>query len=125
MCMRINIEDLAANALIELLERENRREVMFAGLSRYGQCVMQVLRVQDAEEDVVLVYARESKLLLFSDYTDYFEPITEGATCVGIRLREGVDSTMLWRRFRSRITVRLLKAFMDDNAYAALTKKAA
>lgn len=125
MCMRINIEDLAANALIELLEREGKRDVLFEDLSRYGRCVVQFLKKQDKEEDVVLIYARDAKQLFFFDYTDYFEPISSDGGLIGIRLRDYVDSSMLWSRFRSRIKVRLLRAFMNDEAFAALVKKAA
>lgn len=127
MCLRIGLEDLAANALIELLEREEKREVLFEDLRRYGDFVVRFLEHPKSGkgEDVVLVYARDARQMLFSDYSAYFEPIVSDGINVGIRLRAWVGSSDLWSKFRARIPVRIMCAFMDDVAFNVLMRRAA
>ena len=43
MCIYIGIEDLVANALIELVENTEKREVMFKELDEYGALVVKYL----------------------------------------------------------------------------------
>lgn len=39
MCIYIGIEDLVANALIELVEKSEKREVLFKQLDEYGAII--------------------------------------------------------------------------------------
>ena len=43
MCIYIGIEDLVANALIELVEKSEKREVLFKQLDEYGAKVIKYL----------------------------------------------------------------------------------
>lgn len=45
MCIYIGIEDLVANALIELVEKSEKREVLFKQLDEYGAQVIKYLMI--------------------------------------------------------------------------------
>ena len=57
MYIYIEIEDLVANALIELVEKRGKREVLFRELDEYGARVIDVLS-SDGETKAVLVVSR-------------------------------------------------------------------
>ena len=57
----IGIESLAANALIELMDREQTREVSFDTLVRYGLEVVRVFGMRTGEEAVLLL-SRQDQL---------------------------------------------------------------
>ena len=54
MCIYIGIEDLVANALIELTEHKNQRQVLFKDLDRYGAKVVKLLN-QEGEQAVLIL----------------------------------------------------------------------
>ena len=54
MCIYIGIEDLVANALSELTEHKNQRQVLFKDLDRYGAKVIKVLN-QEGEQAVLIL----------------------------------------------------------------------
>ena len=113
----IGIEDLAANAIIELLENEKNGEVLFSQLNRYGAVVIRILN--EKQNDAILILSRERTNSFFNDYSDYFEPFTNG-TDDGIRLKEGVTVDDLWGKFRGCISVEVMKAFMDERSLKEL-----
>jgi len=49
MCYFIGIEDLVANALIELVEKTGNRTVSFSQLNKYGKAVIAKLKKDDLE----------------------------------------------------------------------------
>ena len=75
MCYYIGIEDLAANALIEILKtKENEQTeqycVTLAELEAYGSQVIQYLN--ERGEQAVLILSRENTSLMFRNYSDFF-----------------------------------------------------
>lgn len=119
MCVYIGIEDLVANALIELVEKANRKEVLFKSLDEYGAMVVKCLKNQN--EQAVLIISRERTSLFLHDYSDLFELFTaENGIDEGIRLKDGIEVERLWLKFRSYISVDLLLAFMDEQAVSKL-----
>lgn len=57
MGIRIGIEDLVANALIELVDNnENNREVTYEQLNEYGAIVIETLNTK--HEEAVLIISR-------------------------------------------------------------------
>lgn len=115
MCVYIGIEDLAANALIALLDKarsENRdgssRFVKFSQLLSLGTIV--VKRFKDEGEDAVLIYSREANEKLFTDYSRFFKfSIQNGEE--GVLLKSNIDVDDLWVFFRSTITMRMIEVF--------------
>ena len=106
MCIYIGIEDLVANALIELVEKSEKREVLFKQLDEYGAQVIKYLN--DKQEQAVLVLSKERTNDFLHDYSDYFE------------LKEGVSVSQLWEKFRGYLSVDVMLAFMDRVSVSAL-----
>lgn len=117
MCIYIGIEDLVANALIELVEKSAEREVLFKQLDEYGAQVIKYLN--DKEEQAVLVLSKERTNEFLHDYSDYFELFSRGMD-EGIRLRENVSVSELWEKFRGYLSVDVMLAFMDKVSVSAL-----
>ena len=111
MCIYIGIEDLVANALIELVEKSEKREVLFK------QLVIKYLN--DKQEQAVLVLSKERTNDFLHDYSDYFELFSSGID-EGIRLKEGVSVSQLWEKFRGYLSVDVMLAFMDRVSVSAL-----
>lgn len=89
MCMYIGIEELAANALIALLQRNPaERFVRFSTLLQYGLAVVRRYK-RDTQEEAILIYSREANSLLFTDYSDFFVPHMDADGYEGITIREG------------------------------------
>lgn len=117
MYIYIGIEDLVANALIELVEKSEKREVLFKQLDEYGAMVIKYLN--DKCEQAVLVLSKERTNEFLHDYSDYFELFSNGMD-EGIRLKEDVSVGQLWKKFRGYLSVDVMLAFMDKGAVSAL-----
>ena len=118
MYIYIEIKDLVANALIELLERGERGEVLFKQLDEYGALVIEVLNSEE-ETNAALVVSRESQMAVVEDHSDMFESFERDGV-KGIRLKEGIDSLQLWRLFCTSLSLRLLRAFQSQKVKEAL-----
>lgn len=118
MYIYIEIEDLVANALIELVEKKGKREVLFSELDEYGARVIDVLN-RSGETKAVLVVSRESQMAMLEDYTDMFEPFElNGAP--GIRLRDGIEPIQLWVRFCASLSTKVIIAFQAETTKQVL-----
>ena len=117
MYIYIGIEDLAANALIELVEKSEKREVLFKQLDEYGAKVIKYLN--DKQEQAVLVLSKERTNEFLHDYSDYFELFSSGMD-EGIRLKEEISVNQLWKKFRGYLSVDVMLAFMDKVTISAL-----
>lgn len=125
MCVYIGIEDVAANALIALLTRDQAcRQVLFTALGEYGEFVVQKYR-RNTNEDAILIRSRERRRMFFEDYSEFFEPLDKDGECVGVKLRDGVDVNALKRFFRYNMTVHLVEVFIDQEALNVLYRKVA
>ena len=119
MYIYIEMKDLVANALIELLGSGKRGEVLFKQLDDYGARVIEVLS-EDEETTAVLVVSRESQLAVVEDYSDMFEMFHDSEGAMGIRLKEGVDVLKLWNRFCASLSLKVIKAFQSEKSKGAL-----
>ena len=118
MYIYIEIEDLVANALIELVEKKGQREVLFKELDDYGARVIDVLN-QEGKTKAILVVSRESQTAMLEDYADMFEPFErDGAK--GIRLKEGITPMQLWKRFCVSLSLKVIEAFQSSITREAL-----
>lgn len=117
MYMYIGIEDLVANAIIELVEKSQRREVLFSEINRYGATVIQILLEHDKK--AVLILSQERTNAFLHDYSYFFELFSNG-TEEGIRLRENVTVDELWDKFRGYLSIDVMMAFMNDRSVAEL-----
>ena len=114
----IQIEDLVANAFIDLVENQGRREIFYSDLDMYGAKVIEQLNRNDNTK-AVLVISRESQLAMLEDYSDMFEAFEqEGAK--GIRLLEKVSPMDLWARFCTSLSYSVLMAFREPSVKQVL-----
>lgn len=124
MCYYIGIEDLAANALIEILKtKENEQTgqycVTLAELEAYGNQVIQYLN--ELGEKAVLILSRENTSLMFRNYSDFFEEV-ETDKGIAIALKEGKTVSDLVKKFRTYLALDLMMAFMNTETVRVLHK---
>ena len=118
MCFYIGIEDLAANALIELLQNEeNRSFITYKELERYGTQVVRLL--SERGEKAVLLLSRENTNAMFRDYSEFFEEDSYAGN-EGIRLRTGKSRKDLIVQFRGYLALDVLMALVDERSVSAL-----
>lgn len=113
----LGIEDLVANALIEIVEKTRRRTVSFLQLNEYGEAIMAKLKTQNTE--ATLIFNRDSTNRFFLDCSNLFE-IEETASEIYITLKDGISTEELRKRFRVNIAFSILKAFVSQEAINAL-----
>lgn len=121
MCFYIGVEDLAANALIELLKKYNRNYISYSELEEYGAKVVQILSQKG--EKAVLVLSRDDTSVMFRDYSEFFEEakLDDG---LGIILKEGKTINDLIVQFRGYLALDVLLAFVDKTSYSPLYSSA-
>lgn len=117
MYVYIGIEDLVANAIIELVEKSQRREVLFSEINRYGATVIQILSEKDKK--AVLILSKERTNAFLHDYSHFFELFSNG-TEEGIRLKAAVTVGELWDKFRGYLSADVMLAFMNSRSVAEL-----
>lgn len=115
----IRIENVAANALIELLEKRNEREVSFDMIVRYGTRVAQFLQ-ESFNEEPVLLLSRKYQINMIENYSDFFEAdLSVGGQGVSFRSKgEDRQETIeiLTKNFRCPMGMQLQEAFLSADA---------
>lgn len=117
MCFYIGIEDLAANALIEIMKKCDRKSISYNELEQYGARVVQLL--SEKGEKAVLVLSRDNTHALFRDYSEFFEEI-ELEAGLGIQLKENKTKEDLIIQFRGYLALDVLLALVDQTSISAL-----
>ncbi len=111
MCVYIGIEDLVANAFIELVEKSKKKEVLFSQISNYGATVVKLLLAEGKK--AVLVLSEEKTNFFLHDYCEYFE-LFDSEEGEGFRLKKNVTVDQLWERFRGYLSYDVMMAFMSE-----------
>ena len=119
MCTFIGIECIAANALIEILEKNQKREVSFDTIVRYGMEVVRVLQRQTGEEAVLLL-SKKYQINMVENYSDFFEVDFSDSNGGVFKLRETVSLDELRTYFRWTMSARLIDAFVSPEAIREL-----
>ena len=114
MCFYIGIVDLAANALIEALEKGDKRFLTYSEIENYGSKVVQILN--EKGEKAVLILSRENTNALFRNYSEYFEE-RDGK---GIALKDDKDVDDLIEQFRGYLALDVLMAFVNERSVTTL-----
>ena len=109
----IGIEDLVANALIELVEKTGNRTVSFSQLNIYGDAVIAKLKADDM--DVTLIYTRDSTEQFFHDCSNIFT-VNETTSDIQISLNDNIPTSLLRKKFRINLALHLLSAFVSPEA---------
>lgn len=115
MCYYIGIEDLAANALIEILRTKEESEferypVTFKELEQYGAEVVKYLDVEKNEK-ALLILSGTRTTNMFRNYSDFFEEV-ESPKGTAIALRKGKTVKDLIDKFRVYCALDVIDAFM-------------
>lgn len=123
MCYYIGIEDLAANAMIEILRKREQAKkpssqlcVTFKDLESYGSAVVKYINKQTSEK-AMLILSRASTVCMFRNYSEFFEETEDEH---GIRLREGKTVKELEYTFRTYKAIDLINAYMENVAVIKL-----
>ena len=123
MCAYIGIEDLAANALIEILNNKQNEEegfVSYSVLEEYGLEVVKLL--SEKGKDAVLILSREETRKMLRNYSDIFvECVVNGQ--MGIALKDSVTVEDLIVKFRGYLSFEVLLAFMSERSKIKLWNK--
>lgn len=115
---KIGIEDLAANALIEMMsEDEPKRFVSYEELESYGAEVVNFLNTKDKK--AVLILSRESTNAMFRNYSDIFKE-TVSDDQLGIQLKTNITIEELITKFRKYLAWDVLLAFENKQTVAKL-----
>ena len=117
MSYYIGIEDLAANALIEILSRYDKRFVSYKDLEEYGAEVFRILREKD--EKVVFILSRDRTNDMFRNYSDIFFE-TKHDLNLGIELKNSVTVDELIEKFRGYLAWDVLLAFVNESSLAKI-----
>lgn len=118
MYIYIQIEDLVANAFVNLVEKRGVREIFYSDLDAYGAKVIEQLNKQ-GETRAILVVSRESQEAILENYSDMFEAFEkDGAK--GIRLLDGITPMDLWMRFCTSLSYNVIKAFRNLDVQQAV-----
>lgn len=128
MCYYIGIEDLAANAMIEILEKRDKDgkgiecdlSVTLRDLEEYGAKVVRYIK-QTYNEKAFLILSRASTEYMFRNYSNFFEAIEERESA--IKLREGTTVEDLKEKFRTYKPLDLISAYMEESTVGILYAK--
>ena len=114
----IGIEDLVANALIEMMRSEEaNRRISVKTLADYGTVIVRLLTASG--QNAILFLTKESTYEFVHDYAEYFS-IIEHENIEYIELKDGVQAEELRRQFRKNLTVDLAKALTGEESLRAL-----
>ena len=117
MCFYIGIEDLAANALIEIMKKTDRRFLTYSEIESYGAEVVQLFK--ENGEKAILILSRDNTDALFKNYSEFFEEREEDGK-KGILLKEGKNVEDLIQHFRGYLALHVLLAFMNQRSVQIL-----
>lgn len=117
MCFYIGIEDLTANAMIEVLKKGGQRFITYKEIEMYGAEVVQILT--EKGEKAVLILSRENTNALFRNYSDFFKESEQDGKR-GIELKEGKEVGDLIQQFRGYLALDVLLAFMNKRSVQVL-----
>jgi len=118
MCKYIYIEDLVANALIELIENNNCRKIEFETLIKYGTVIIKYLR--DNSTNAILLVSKDYASAMIKNYSGFFEIINPGLPNACISLKDGIEADDLREYFRSSLSFDVLLAFTSKDALLTL-----
>lgn len=117
MCFYIGIEDLAANAMIEMLKRGRQRFLTYDEIELYGAEVVQILK--ENGEKAVLILSRENTAAFFRNYAEFFEEGLQNGK-KGIKLKAEKQLDDLIQQFRGYLALDVLLAFMNQRSVQVL-----
>lgn len=117
MCRFIGMEDVVANALIELIEDKGCRIVNTKQIMEYGAQIVRFF--MENGEQAVLLISRDYTNEFIYNYSEYFEIIERGNEEY-IVLKDDKNADDLRAYFRACVSLDYLKAFISEQSIAVL-----
>lgn len=109
----ISIEDVVANALIQVMEATpSKKFLTYTEIKQYGINVVRFLR--DKGKPAVFLCSRDNMMTMFHNYEEFFEEKEENGN-LGIRLRNEKTVKDLIDTFQGYLALDVLFAFLDEN----------
>ncbi len=114
----IGIEDLAANALIEMMSKnDTKRFVSYRKLEEYGAKVIQIL--EHMGKKAILILSRNNTEALFRNYSEFFIEKEENGY-KGIYLKDEKSIDNLIEKFTGYLSTDVLLALADKSSVKIL-----
>lgn len=115
--MFLTLEDLAPNALIELVENDISRTISYSTVLQYGLCVVEELKRRNIDGSL-LMYRDNIRQFEeeWKEIFDFFEMNDVGY----IRLKEGINTNYLRKHFRIQQSPDVLIAMTNKNSKQVL-----
>ena len=104
----IGIELLAANALIDIIEKTGCRTIALPTLDDYTVKLSDIFE-KNNKEQIVIIYNTESADNRFLDYPEIFEDNNNT-----VSIRRNVSTDELRKEFRTPLSCELTKAILND-----------
>jgi len=117
MCFYIGVEDLVANAMVEMPKKDGQPFLTYDEIEIYGAGVVRVLK--EKGEEAALMLSRENTDIFFREYPEFFEEVEQNGER-GIKLKAGKGMDDLIQQFRGYLALDVLLAFMDQRAVQLL-----
>ena len=118
MCYYIGIEDLVANALIEIVDKTKNRSVSFKKLNEYGAIIIRTLNSQNKES--ILLLSRDKTDDFIHNCTEYFTIREDDQGESFIILNDGITTDQLREKFRVNLSFNVLLAFINKQSLEVL-----
>jgi hypothetical protein len=117
--IKIGIEDLVANALIELNGRYGIRKVTGEQINAYEKSVLEYLKMQGIK---AIYYCDRYMFAQFKEeYSDFFTIYEDNNSTIYF-MNENVNTDNLTQEFRGYLPLDLLLAFVNENVVKSLTE---
>lgn len=115
MCICIDINSLVPNALIETLQKYDKRDIAFSDLLIYGSAVIDVLSEQG--KDAFLMLTQDSRDAFLQEYSDYFATYSDTGVTKFV-LTQKATLAELSKKFRGSKAVpeNIIAAFSNEKA---------
>jgi hypothetical protein len=111
------MEDLASNALIELIKNKREGKVAFGRLESYGNTIIKLLN--DQGKDAIMPISENNIRHFLKKYSDYFELKDEGNESY-IYLKPDKSISDLRRSFRAYLPLEIIPVFSNRQSVAHL-----
>lgn len=119
MCYLIQIEDLVSNALIELINKRNIREVSLHTVEKYGEAVIKYLNKHN--DKALLMLSRDRTNSFIQRYENFFE-LKDIENSSIVILKDNITEDDLIKEFRGYLSLDVLMAFVNEECVKALIK---
>lgn len=119
-CIFIEVEDLIANALIELIEHKNCTRVDMEQVIKYGNAI--VVNLKKQKIDSVVVSGRDIIHEIRSSCSNkfIFFGFGDGTQKASISIAEGTSVERLRSEYRAFLSINMLLAFTDKKSLLEL-----